>query len=113
MSATEMLNAFCVDLEEWFHVCGVETPYQDPRTWETAPAFVEKDTEVLLALLDDARVKGTFLTLGWLAQKYPRLIRRIVNQGHEIGCHGRYFSGTGRKKAERIDKVKRNLSKSD
>jgi len=89
-SATQVLNAFCVDLEEWFHVCGVETAYQDPRTWDTAPAFVEKDTEVLLDLLDDAGVAATFLTLGWLGRKYPRLIRRIVRQGHEIGCHGCY-----------------------
>ena len=89
-TATQILDAFCVDLEEWFHVCGVQTPYDDPRTWETAPALVEKDTEILLTLLDEAGVKGTFLTLGWLAKKYPRLIQRIASQGHEIGCHGYY-----------------------
>ena len=85
-----ILNAFCVDLEEWFHVCGVETPYENPSTWRSAPACVEKDTEVLLELLDEAGVKGTFLTVGWLAEKYPALIRRISDLGHEIGCHGYY-----------------------
>jgi len=86
----ETLNALCVDLEEWFHICDVDTDYRDPTTWETAPACVEKDTEVLLGLFDDAGVKGTFLTLGWLAEKYPRLIKRISDLGHEIGCHGYY-----------------------
>jgi polysaccharide deacetylase family protein (PEP-CTERM system associated) len=85
-----MLDAFCVDLEEWFHVCGVETPYQDPATWGDAPSCVERDTEVLLGLLDEVGAKGTFLAVGWLAEKHPGLIKRIGDLGHEIGCHGYY-----------------------
>ncbi len=84
------LNAFCVDVEEWFHVCAVETPYHDPATWNTAPARVEHNTDVLLALLDEAGAKGTFLCLGWLAEKYPNMIKRISDLGHEVGCHGYY-----------------------
>jgi len=85
-----MLNAFCVDLEEWFHVCGVKTSYSNPASWAAAPSCVERDTEVLLRLLDEAGAKGTFLAVGWLAEKYPRLIERISRLGHEIGCHGYY-----------------------
>ena len=84
------LNAFCVDAEEWFHVCAVETPYQDPGTWNMAPARVERNTDVLLGLLDEAGAKGTFLCLGWLAEKYPNMIKKISALGHEVGCHGYY-----------------------
>ncbi len=93
MTATasrKFLNAFCVDLEEWFHVCAADTPYQDPATWDQAPVLVEKDTDVLLGLLAETGAKATFLTLGWVAEKHPGLIRRISDQGHEIGCHGYY-----------------------
>lgn len=82
------LNAFCVDTEEWFHVCAVDTPYMDPSTWDAAPARVERAVDVLLGLLDEAGAKGTFPTLGWIARKYPAMVRRIANQGHEVGCHG-------------------------
>jgi len=84
------LNAFCVDSEEWFHVCDVETPYVDPATWRDAPARVERNMDVILGLLDEAGAKGTFPTLGWLAEAYPALVRRIADLGHEVGCHGYY-----------------------
>ena len=90
MNASRPLNAFCVDLEEWFHVCGVETPYQDPASWDGAPAIVERDTDVLLRLLSEARTHGTFAVVGWIAEKYPKLVRRIADLGHEVGCHGYY-----------------------
>jgi len=84
------LNAFCVDTEEWFHVCAVDTPYRDPSTWDAAPARVERDVDVLLSLLDETGAKGSFPTLGWIARKYPAMVRRIADQGHEVGCHGYY-----------------------
>lgn len=86
----QQLNAFCVDYEEWFHICGVSTPYEDPKTWDDAPKFIEKNTDVLLRLLDEAKSRGTFLTVGWVAERYPHLIRRLVDAGHEIGCHSQY-----------------------
>lgn len=84
------LNAFCVDTEEWFHVCAVDTPYMDPASWDAAPARVERGVDVMLGLLHEAGAKGTFPTLGWLAKKYPAMVRRIADQGHEVGCHGYY-----------------------
>ncbi|MFN7022174.1 MAG: polysaccharide deacetylase family protein [Phycisphaerales bacterium] len=84
------LNAFCVDLEEWWHICAADTPYNDPATWDSAPPFVVKDTEVLMRLLDEAGARGTFLTVGWVAEKYPSLIKRLADAGHEIGCHTYY-----------------------
>lgn len=84
------LNAFCVDLEEWFHICDADTAFDDPANWDSAPRHVEADTQVLLDLLAEAGVAGTFLTLGWIAERYPELVRRIAAAGHEIGCHGYY-----------------------
>lgn len=82
------LNAFCVDLEEWFHICGVDTPYNDPSTWDKAPQqSVVEDTELLMRLLDETGQKGTFLTVGWVAERQPGLIKRLADAGHEIGCH--------------------------
>ena len=87
-AASEPLSSFCVDVEEWFHVCGVSTPFDDPATWDNAQSLVVRDTEVLMRLLDEVKVKATFLTVGWVAEKYPQLIKRLADAGHEIGCHG-------------------------
>jgi polysaccharide deacetylase family protein (PEP-CTERM system associated) len=89
-SAEKILNAFCVDLEEWFHVCGVRTDFKEPVTWKGATSCVERDTEVLLRILDDYGTKATFMTVGWVAERYPELIKNIASAGHEIGCHS-YF----------------------
>ena len=83
----QILNAFCIDLEEWFHVCEASTPYDDPKTWDSAASHVVKDTEVILRLLDEAKAHATFLTVGWVAERHPELIRRLSNAGHEVGSH--------------------------
>src|ERR1043165_4417151 len=85
--ASDQPNAFCVDLEEWWHICAADTPYNDPATWDSAPPFVVKDTEALMRLLDETGARATFLTVGWVADKYPSLIKRLADAGHEIGCH--------------------------
>lgn len=103
---TTPLNAFCVDLEEWWHICAADTPYNDPATWDGAPPFVEKDTETLMRLLDEAPgggAKGTFLTVGWVAEKYPRLIKRLADAGHEIGCHTYYHRVVYEQSPEEFD----------
>jgi polysaccharide deacetylase family protein (PEP-CTERM system associated) len=87
---SQIANAFCVDLEEWFHICGVETQYLEVSTWDQAEECVVRGTHLLLDLLDEANAKGTFLVLGWVAEKYPKLIQEISDRGHECGCHGYY-----------------------
>lgn len=86
-ATTKILNAFCVDLEEWFHLFGSVGPYADPKRWNDAPSTVVHDTEILMRMLDKAGVRGTFLTVGWVAERNPDLIRRLAREGHEIGCH--------------------------
>lgn len=83
-----MKNAFCIDLEDWFHVCDAENEFSEPETWERAESEVVHDTNKLLDLLDSFNCKATFFTLGWIAEKYPDLIKNISSKGHEIGCHG-------------------------
>jgi polysaccharide deacetylase family protein (PEP-CTERM system associated) len=80
-------NLFTVDLEEWFHVCGVGGPLAAEH-WDQLPSRVELTTHRVLDLLDRAAVPATFFVVGWVAARYPRLIERIRSAGHEIGSHG-------------------------
>jgi peptidoglycan-N-acetylglucosamine deacetylase len=79
-------NVFTVDLEEWFHICGVGGELS-PARWASLPSRVETTTERVLELLDHAGVTATFFVLGWVAERYPRLIERVRDAGHEIGSH--------------------------
>jgi len=75
-----------IDVEEWFHGHNylAQVP---PATWEQQECRVVANTRRLLALLADHGVTATFFVLGWTAERYPELIRRITAAGHEIGCH--------------------------
>jgi polysaccharide deacetylase family protein (PEP-CTERM system associated) len=82
-----MLNALSVDVEDWFQVGAFERVIAK-SDWDRLPQRVERNADAVLALFDEAGVKGTFFTLGWVAERYPALIRRIVASGHEIASHG-------------------------
>jgi polysaccharide deacetylase family protein (PEP-CTERM system associated) len=82
-----MLNALSVDVEDWFQVGAFERVIAK-ADWDRLPQRVERNADAVLALFDEAGVKGTFFTLGWVAHRYPALIRRIVGAGHEIASHG-------------------------
>ena len=84
-----MRNCLTVDLEEWFHICGVGGPLSR-ENWDRLPRRVIPNTRRLLELLDRRQVRGTFFVLGWIAERYPALIGEIVAAGHEIASHG-YF----------------------
>ncbi len=80
-------NAFTVDVEDYFQVeafAGII----DRQDWERWPRRVVQNTNRLLDILSDAGVTGTFFTLGWVAQRHPELVRRIVAEGHELASHG-------------------------
>jgi len=81
------VNALTIDVEDFFHVQAFAGLI--PRSaWEELPRRVEKNTERLLELCDRAGVAGTFFTLGWVAERHPALVRRIVAGGHELASHG-------------------------
>lgn len=81
-----VVNAFTVDTEEWFHICGVDT--LGPDRWPALPSRVELTTSLLLDDLDRYGIRATFLVVGWIAERYPHLVQRILAAGHEIGSHG-------------------------
>ena len=82
-----MLNALSVDVEDWFQVGAFEGVIARD-TWDRLPHRVERNSDAVLALFDQAEVKATFFTLGWVADRYPALIRRIADSGHEVASHG-------------------------
>jgi polysaccharide deacetylase family protein (PEP-CTERM system associated) len=82
-----MLNALSCDVEDWFQVGAFETVIAK-SDWDNLPQRVERNADAVLALFEEAGVKGTFFTLGWVAQRYPALIRRIAAAGHEVASHG-------------------------
>ena len=82
-----MLNGLSVDVEEWFQVGAFETVI-DKADWPRLESRVERNTDAVLALFAESGVEATFFTLGWVAERYPALIRRIAAAGHEIASHG-------------------------
>ncbi len=82
-----MRNALSVDVEDWFQVGAFENVI-DRANWDKLDCRVERNSDAVLELFEAAHVKGTFFTLGWVAERYPQLIRRIVDAGHEIASHG-------------------------
>ncbi|MDB5668636.1 MAG: hypothetical protein JWL74_1586 [Alphaproteobacteria bacterium] len=82
-----MLNALSVDVEDWFQVGAFEGVI-DRADWDRLPLRVERNAEAVLALFDKAGVKATFFILGWVAERFPALIRQIADEGHEVASHG-------------------------
>ncbi len=80
-------NIFSVDVEEWFQVGAFENTLGRDQ-WHSLESRVEQQTEFVLELLAQAQVLGTFFCLGWVAERFPKLISMIATAGHEVGCHG-------------------------
>ena len=76
-----------VDVEEWFHVCG-DDYYSDPRRWERFAPRLEETLGWILETLARGGHRATFFVLGWIADRYPDLLREVVGRGHEVGLHG-------------------------
>lgn len=76
-----------VDVEDYFQVSAFD-PYVDRSAWGDFESRVEENTDRILTMFDLHDVKGTFFTLGWVAEKYPAVVRRIVDSGHELASHG-------------------------
>lgn len=81
------VNAMTVDVEDYFQVQAFAGCI-DRRSWGSIPCRVETNMDVILEQFSRAGVKGTFFTLGWIADRFPGVVRRIVEGGHELGSHG-------------------------
>ena len=82
-----VLNGMSVDVEDWFQVGAFEHVIAR-GDWDRLDCRVERNCDRVLQLFDDANVKATFFTLGWVAERHPEMMRRIAAQGHEIASHG-------------------------
>lgn len=82
-----MNNVLSVDLEDWYHICGIEeSSLQD--SWKKYATRLERNTDKILHLLGKHNVQATFFTVGIIAENDPALIKKIANAGHELATHG-------------------------
>ena len=84
---TSIVNAMSVDVEDYFQVSAM-SPHIARADWERIPCRVERNVDRLLAMFERRNAKATFFVLGWIADRYPDLIKRIVAGGHELSSHG-------------------------
>src|SRR5215470_13463518 len=87
MDTQRTLNAFSIDVEDYFQVAALASAISR-ESWPEREYRVEANTELILKLLDEKQVRGTFFVLGWVAEKSPSLVKRIAAAGHEVACHG-------------------------
>lgn len=80
-------NILTVDLEDWFHICGVDD-YLSASQWTRLESRVTQNTVRILEILEKNRTKATFFVLGFVAERHPGLILKIQRAGHEIATHG-------------------------
>ena len=82
-----MPGAMTVDVEDYFQV-GAFADCVKRADWESLPCRVERNMDRVLGLFADRQVTATFFTLGWIAERYPNVVRQIVAGGHELASHG-------------------------
>jgi polysaccharide deacetylase family protein (PEP-CTERM system associated) len=87
MSAATIRNALTIDVEDYFQVSAFAR-HIARSDWDRRECRVERNVERILEMLAKHEIKGTFFTLGWIAERYPQLVRSIVAQGHELASHG-------------------------
>jgi polysaccharide deacetylase family protein (PEP-CTERM system associated) len=87
MLAPAITNALTIDVEDYFQVSAFAR-YIRRDEWERHECRVERNVDRILDLLAPGSIKATFFTLGWVAERYPQVVRRIVAEGHELASHG-------------------------
>ncbi len=87
MRNSEITNVMSVDVEDYFQVGAFEHTIAR-ADWERWPCRVEANIERILTLFERHNIKATFFTLGWIAERYPQMVRGIVDAGHELASHG-------------------------
>lgn len=82
-----LVNFLSVDVEDYFQVSAFEA-VAPPETWNDRDCRVDRNTEKILRIIEEFDVKATFFVLGWVARRFPELVRKIGAQGHELASHG-------------------------
>ncbi|SEI64337.1 polysaccharide deacetylase family protein, PEP-CTERM locus subfamily [Nitrosomonas eutropha] len=80
-------NALTIDVEDYFQVSAF-AQYIPRSSWDNLPCRVERNIDRILMLLDEHKIRATFFTLGWIAERYPAMVKRIVENDHELASHG-------------------------
>ncbi|MBV1920998.1 MAG: DUF3473 domain-containing protein [Pseudomonadales bacterium] len=83
----KLMNAMTIDVEDYFQVSAFEHKF-NPNNWDDILPRVEANTHKLLDLFSENDAKATFFTLGWVAKRFPDLVKRIADEGHEVASHG-------------------------
>jgi polysaccharide deacetylase family protein (PEP-CTERM system associated) len=78
---------FSIDVEDWFHIMDLPSA-PSMNEWKDLPARVEGNFRKLIDMLDMYGVKGTCFFLGWVAERFPHLVREAADRGHEVASHG-------------------------
>jgi polysaccharide deacetylase family protein (PEP-CTERM system associated) len=81
------LNALTFDIEDYFHVSAFQSSVPKSE-WNRYESRVERNTSKLLEILGTSGVHATFFVLGWVAERFPQLVKSIHAAGHEVSCHG-------------------------
>ncbi|MEO9041779.1 MAG: XrtA system polysaccharide deacetylase [Rhodoferax sp.] len=87
MSTAAIINALTIDVEDYFQVSAF-APHIARSEWSLRECRVERNVNDILEMLASHGTKATFFTLGWIAERYPQLVRQIVKEGHELASHG-------------------------
>jgi polysaccharide deacetylase family protein (PEP-CTERM system associated) len=87
MPAPRLTNAMTIDVEDYFQVSAF-APYINRTEWDSRECRVERNIHAILEMLAAQHTHATFFTLGWIAERYPQLVRHIVDNGHELASHG-------------------------
>ena len=103
-------NALTIDVEDYFQVSAF-APHIARADWPRLECRVEANIERILLLLDSRRIHATFFTLGWIAERYPAMLRRVADAGHEVASHGyAHLRASDQSAAQFADDVRRSKS---
>ncbi len=87
MTVSNIVNALTIDVEDYFQVSAF-APHIARSEWNTRTCHIERNVNRILEMLAERDIKATFFTLGWIAERYPQLVKNIVKEGHELASHG-------------------------
>ncbi len=107
-AAQTIRNAMTIDVEDYFQVSAFAEQI-DRASWPSRECRVEANIERILAILEEGGVQATFFTLGWIAERYPAMVRSIVDAGHELASHGYgHLRASDQSRAEFMDDISRS-----
>ena len=87
MQVAPITNALTIDVEDYFQVSAFAAHIARSE-WSTRECRIERNISCILEMLARHGTKATFFTLGWIAERFPQLVRQIVHEGHELASHG-------------------------